>query len=174
MDAQTYSAGDCRKMSVSEKIEFLHLVHTEEISLWDDDGNENEIWKDYDAVQDELLARPEVLDCGDILHVMRIFDDGCFELSWQLNLAKILTRSCLYHGKERIALYLRHLEEVPSGGRFHGWHIPMGWLAGDENLPVFKAALEEQSPETKETILTILADMDLPPEKRAELDAVLN
>ena len=110
MDVKNYNAGDYQMMCVSEKINFLHKVHKEEISLWDDDGNDNEIWKDYHTVQDELLNHPEMLNCEGLLHIMKIFDDDCFEISWQFHLAEMLYFNCVYYGKSRIVFYLQHLK----------------------------------------------------------------
>ncbi len=170
---QNYSVGDYQTMSTAEKIDFLHKVHTEEISLWDDDGNENEIWKDYDTVQDELLCHPEMLDCEDVLHIMRIFDDDCFELSWQLNLAKMLCRSCQHDGKNRTAFYLRHLQEVPPNGRLHGWHFPIQLLLEEKSFELLKEAVREQTTETKKIVLQILDGIEIYQAARDELRALI-
>lgn len=159
MGLENYSVGDYQTMSVSEKIEFMHKVHREEISLWDDDGNENEIWNDFHAVKDELWEQAEMLDSEDILQMMRMFDDDCFELSWQLNLAKMAARNCIHNGKGRIAFYLQHLQEIPSNGRFHGCHFVIKWFVEDDFL-TFKEAVQEQSPEIKKLILQILDDIE--------------
>ena len=103
MDAANYQAGDYQTMCISEKIEFLQKVHKEEISLWDDDGDETEIWKDFDRVQTEFLEHPEMLGCEDVLHLMKIFDDDCFEITWQFHLAEMLYRNCVHYGKNRIS-----------------------------------------------------------------------
>lgn len=163
MGERGYCPGDYQTMCTSEKIEFLHKVHTEEISLWDDDGNDNEIWNDYHALQEELLNQPEILNCEELLHLMKIFNDDCFELSWQLNLSKILCRNCLYYGKERIAFYLQHLEEVPSNGRLHGWHFPIQWLLNEKSFALLKEAVQAQTTEIKETISNILNDINVCP-----------
>lgn len=159
MGVQNYGAGDYRTMCVSEKIDFLHKVHTEEISLWDDDGNDNEIWDDYHVVQEELMLHSEILTCEDLLHIMRIFDDDCFELSWQGNLIRILYRNCAYYGKDRLAFYLQHLEEVPLNGRFHGWRIALRWFMNEKDFPILQEAIQEQTIENKKLVLQILDDI---------------
>lgn len=159
----SYQPGDYQTMTLSEKIDFLHRVHTEEVSLWDEDGNDNELWNDYHTIQEELLDHPEIFDFEDILHIMKNFDDGCFELSWQLNLARMLFRSISHKGKSGIAFYIRHLQAVPENGRFHGWHIPFQWLMEEETFPDLKKVLQEQNPkdtEIKKMVLQILDDID--------------
>lgn len=170
---QNYHAGDYQRMCVSEKIDFLHKVHREEISLWDDDGNDNEIWDDYHTVQNELLDHPEILNCEDVLHIMRIFDDGCFEISWQFNLAKILCRNCVYYGKSRIAFYLQNLQEIPLNGRFHGCHFPMRWLMDKAYFPLLKEAIQEQTIETKKLVLQILDGIKDYQAEKDELRAII-
>ena len=167
MDVKNYNAGDYQMMCVSEKINFLHKVHKEEISLWDDDGNDNEIWKDYHTVQDELLNHPEMLNCEGLLHIMKIFDDDCFEISWQFHLAEMLYFNCVYYGKSRIVFYLQHLNEIPENGRFHGWHFPIQWLMGEKSFLLFKEAVQEQTKETKKIVLQILDGIN---EYQAEKD----
>lgn len=174
MDVQNYNAGDYQMMCVSEKIDFLYKVHKEEISLWDDDGNDNEIWDDYHTVRNELLDHSEILNCEDVLHIMRIFDDGCFEISWQFNLAKMLCRNCVYYGKSRIAFYLQNLQEVPLNGRFHGWHFPIRWLMDKEYFPLLKEAIQEQTIETKKLVLQILDGIEEYQAEKDELRAIID
>ncbi len=173
MGVRNYNVGDYQKMSISEKIDFLHKVHREEISLWDDDGNDNEIWNDYHTVQKELLDHSEVLGCEDILHIMKIFEDDCFELSWQLNLAKMLYNNCVYYGKNRIAFYLQHLLEIPLNGRFHGWHFPVQWFLGEETFPLLKEAIQEQTIETQKLVGQILDDIEVYQAEKDELKAAM-
>lgn len=169
MSDQNYQPGDYKAIALSEKIDFLHRVHTEEVSLWDEDGNDNDIWKDYHIVQDELLNHPEVFGFEDILHIMKIFDDDCFELSWQLNLARMVSCSISYKGKSGIDFYLRNLQAVPANGRFHGWHFPVQWLIAEETFSDLKEALQEQTPEIKKIILQILDGIDEYEDEKKEL-----
>lgn len=173
MDVEHYNAGDYQMMCVSEKIDFLHKVHKEEISLWDDDGNDNEIWKDYHIVQDEFLHHSEILNCEDLLHIMKIFDDGCFEISWQFHLATMLYCNCVHYGKKRIAFYLQHLQEIPLNGRFHGWHFPIQWLMDEKSFPLLKEAIQEQTTETQKLVLQILDGMEAYPAEKEELKAII-
>lgn len=173
METQGYGVGDYRRMGIAEKIDFLCKVHREEISLWDDDGNDNEIYNDYHAVQEELLDHPEMLGCEDVLHIMKSFDDGCFELTWQFNLATMVFRNCLYYGKSRIVFYLQHLQEVPSSGRFHGWHFPVQWLLGEESFSVLKEAVLEQTPEVRKLVAEILDGIDVCQAEKEELKAAI-
>ncbi|MCI8565068.1 MAG: hypothetical protein HFI39_01915 [Lachnospiraceae bacterium] len=174
MDVSNYKVGDCKKMCVSEKIDFLHKVHTEEISLWDDDGNDNEIWNDYHMVQDEFLQHAELLHCEDVLHIMKIFDDDCFEISWQFHLAVMLYRNCVHYGTNRIAFYLQHLQEIPSNGRFHGWHFPIQWLMDEKSFLLLKEAVQEQTAETKKLVSQILDGIETHPEEKEQLRALLD
>ena len=173
MEAESYGVGDYQKMDIAEKIDFLCKVHREEISLWDDDGNDNEIYNDYFAVQNELLEHSEVLGCEDVLHIMRIFDDDCFEITWQFHLATMIFRNCLHYGKSRIVFYLQHLEEVPLNGIFHGWHFPVQWLMGGDSFSVFKEAAGEQEPKVQKLVSEILDDIDIYQTEKEELKAVL-
>lgn len=173
MSVYNYNVGDYQTMSVSEKIDFLHKVHKEEISLWDDDGNDNEFWNDYHTVQDELLNHSEVLDCEDVLHIMKIFDDDCFEISWQFHMAQMLYKNGVHYGKDRIAFYLQHLQEVPINGRYHGWHFPVQWFMGEESFHLLKEAVQGQTPETKELVLQILEDIEIHQTERDELREII-
>ncbi len=173
MDVKNYNARDYQMMCVSEKINFLHKVHKEEISLWDDDGNDNEIWKDYHTVQDELLNHPEMLNCEGLLHIMKIFDDDCFEISWQFHLAEMLYFNCVYYGKSRIVFYLQHLNEIPENGRFHGWHFPIQWLMGEKSFLLFKEAVQEQTKETKKIVLQILDGINVYQAEKDQLKEII-
>ena len=168
-----YSIGDVWSMDLPGKIDFLHRVHTEEVSLWDEDGNDNEIWEEFHAVQQELLAHPERLGEEDLLHIMRIFDDDCFELSWQLNLAKLVYNNCLYYGGERMRVYLRHLNEVPPNGRLHGWHFPVQWFLDEKTFPAFQEAVREQPEEVQQAVLGILEGIQVYPAEKEELKAMI-
>jgi len=138
MEHQNYKAGDYQTMSIAEKIDFLHKVHREEIFLSDEDGNDNEIDTDFHCVQEELRKHPEMFCCEDLLHIMKIFDDDCFEISWQYHLSSMVYGNCRYYGKDRISFYLQHLQEVPVNGRFHGWHFPIQWLMDERSFPMLR------------------------------------
>lgn len=167
-------AGDRQTMSVPEKIDFLHKVHREEISLWDDDGSDNEIFNDYHAVENELLDHPESIQCEDLLRLLKIFDDDCFEISWQFHLSKMVFYNCCRYGRPRIAFYLQHLPDVPAGGRFHGWHFPIQWLLEGTTFPDFKAAVQEQPEEIRHLVAGVLDKVGIYPEARDELKAIVN
>ena len=174
MGEQNYNVGDYQTMSIAEKIDFLYKVHREEIFISDEDGNDNEFYNDYHSVQDELLEHSEILCCEDILHIMKIFYDDCFEVSWQFHLASMVFSNCQYYGKDRISFYLQHLQEVPSNGRFHGWHFPVQWLMDEQTFPMLKEAIQEQTEEIQKLILEILGDIDIYPAQKEELKALIN
>ena len=159
METQDYRVGDYLMMGAAGKIEFLCRVHKEEISLWDDDGDDNEFYNDYHAVQEELLDHPEMLDCEDVLHIMKIF--------------KMVFENCLYYGKDRIVFYLRHLQEVPLNGRFHGWHFPVQWLLAEESFPALKEAVLEQAPEVQKLVSEILDGIDTDQVEKEELKTAM-
>lgn len=174
MSRYDYSVGDYTAMNIKEKIEFLHLVHQNKISLWDENGNDNDIWNDYHAVQDELLHHPEQFELEDILRIMRNLDDDCFEITWQFHLAQMIFRGIMCQGENGIDFFLKNLREVPEKGRFHGWHFPIQWLLEEESYPILKEVLHKQTPKTKEIIMQILDGIEIYQKEKEELIELLN
>ena len=167
---QVYKAGDYKQMTNSEKIDFMYKVHCGEISIFEEGGYDfSDAGTDFFVVEDEFIAHPESLESEDILHILRIFNDGCFEITWQFHMATMVFKNCAYYGKSRICFYLEHLQEVPENGRFHGWHFPIQWLMGEETFSVLKEAVLEQTEQTKEILLQILDEIDVYETEKEEL-----
>lgn len=142
-------------MTVLEKIEYMHKVQKGEISIFDDNGFDNADFEKYHSILDEFRFHPDTLDCDALLQIMRMFDDNCFELSWQLILAKIVVLNCEYYGKERFGFYLDNLNEVPKNGRYHGWETTIKMMSNELN-DIFKEALKDKSEEVKNLVHNIL------------------
>jgi len=142
-------------MDVLEKIEYMHRVQKGEISLFDDKGFDNEDFEKYCSILDDFRFHPDCLDCDGLLHIMRIFDDCCYELSWQYALVQMVVLNCKYYGKDRFSFYLDHLNEVPEGGRFHGWNMTMKMMSNELN-DIFEEALMTKSDDIKNIVHNIL------------------
>jgi len=127
-----YCADAYKTMTLHDKIEFLHKVHIGEISLFDEYGNDNEIFNDYHEVQNELRKHPELFHLNDILRLISILDDDCFEITWQYNLAVMIFKIVVFNGKDGVNFFLQHLSDVPKNGHLHGWHFPIQWLIADD------------------------------------------
>lgn len=155
-----YQPGDYKTMTISEKIDFLHKVHIEEISLFDENGNCNDIFNDFHNVEDELLHNPEQFSLDDILHMMTILDDDCFELTMNLNLIKMIYWAAVKKGETGVQFFLKNLQQIPENGRSDGLYFPIQWIISDEDdiYCVFKNALKNQNNEIKTLILQTIED----------------
>jgi len=167
-----YKRGDYKSMSMSEKIEFMHQVCTDKISFWGEDYDYSEAGDDFLELQKELYEHPEMLTEKDIPELMRIFDDHCYELSWQQKLSKILWNNLSEFGKDRMEVYLQNLQSVPEDGRLHGWQFPITWLTlydTPEAFEAFRQAVLSQNEEVKKIVKEILQGTEVESENRTKL-----
>ena len=135
------------------------------LDLWGDDGDFSDAGEDYHKLQDELSAHPETLCEQDLLHIMSIFDDSCYELSWQNALARILARNMIFFGEDRMCVYLDALDTVPTGGRYHGWKVTVQMLLTQKDAAaVFERTVMSRPVEVKALVAEILQSIkaDIP------------
>ena len=74
-----YEAGTYQYMTLREKMNFLDGVHTDNIPLFDEDGDDMDTSDDYYAIRDEFLNHPEQFSLNDIL--VFFWNAGWFLLS---------------------------------------------------------------------------------------------
>jgi hypothetical protein len=125
---------------------------------------------DFLLLQDELRKHPESIAEDDLLRIMKIFNDSCYELSWQMTLSEILTINLIYFGETRMKLYLENLNLVPEGGRFHGWRCPVQMLIADKEASVvFEKVALSQTDEVKKVLGGILQSLNIDSELKDKL-----
>lgn len=157
-----YQRNDYKKKSMPEKIEFMRQIHSGELDFWGEDYDYSEAGDDFLLLQDELRDDPESISEEDMLLMMKIFNDRCFELSWQHCLTEILAGNLIHFGGERMKLYLANLNSVPESGRMHGWKFVVQMLLSDEgSICEFEKAALSQSSEIKTALSEIIQGINI-------------
>lgn len=157
-----YKKDDYKQMTMPEKIEFMRQIHSGELDFWGDDYDYSEAGDDFLLLQDELREDPTSISEEDMLLIMKIFNDKCFELSWQHCLIDILAGNLIHFGEDRMKLYLANLDLVPEGGRMHGWKYTIQMLLSDkDSVGVFEKAALSQSAEVKNVLSEIIEDINI-------------
>ena len=59
-------------MTLKEKMDFLGGVHTNNVPLFDEDGDDMDTFDDYTAIRDEFLNHPEQFSLNNILDMIDI------------------------------------------------------------------------------------------------------
>lgn len=153
-----YRRGTYKSMSLQEKMDFLDGVQKEFIPIFDDDGMDMDTLVDFWDIQKEFAETPQMFATEDMVTLLHMFDDECFEITMMHELARIICRIAVHYGKEGICFLLEHLDEVPKEGRWHGYVRVTQFLMAGEDYFLLKEAVTQCTQPGRELLLAILSD----------------
>lgn len=160
---EDYEAGTYETMSLKEKMDFLDGVHTDNIPLFDEDGDDMETSDDYYAIRDEFLNHPEQFSLDDISAFLELLDDSCYQPSFMDTVTEIIHNIVRHYEVEGVVYLLSHLHEVPEKGYEFGLFVNICRLIKDDTTYQFmKEALASVPSDTVKLIERILDGRDMP------------
>lgn len=160
---QAYEAGTYQSMTLQEKMDFFDGVHTDNVPLWDEDGDEMDTLEDYNSIREEFLNHPEQFSLKDIHVFMEMLDDSCYQPSYMDTVTKIIHNIACFYQSEGVAYLLSHLQEVPERGRMFGWSVTIHLLIRDDAAYAWmKESLKTLTPDALRLLHCILSGKDLP------------
>jgi len=152
-----YEAGTYQSMTLTEKMDFFDGIHTDNVPLFDEDGDEMNTFDDYDAIRDEFLDHPEQFALDNILDFMEMLDDSCYQPSFMDTIVKIIHNIVRFYQLEGVTYLLSHLNQVPRRGYEYGLFWSVRYLINDENVyPIVKESLGQIRSKEREFVLQIL------------------
>ncbi len=158
-----YEAGTYQYMTLREKMNFLDGVHTDNIPLFDEDGDDMDTSDDYYAIRDEFLNHPEQFSLNDILVFFEMLDDSCYQPSFMDNITAIIHNIARYYQLEGVKFLLAHLSEVPRRGYMFGLFVNVQLLIKDDvTYQLMKEAVKLAAPDTIMLLRKILSGEDMP------------
>lgn len=158
-----YEAGTYQYMTLREKMNFLDGVHTDNIPLFDEDGDDMDTSDDYYAIRDEILNHPEQFSLNDILVFFEMLDDSCYQPSFMDNITAIIHNIARYYQLEGVKFLLAHLSEVPRRGYMFGLFVNVQLLIKDDvTYQLMKEAVKLAAPDTIMLLRKILSGEDMP------------
>lgn len=158
-----YKAGTYKSMTLEEKMDFFDGIHTDNVPLFDEDGDDMDTFYDYCAIEDEFLKHPKQFTLNNILDFMEMLDDDCYQPSFMNTIIKIIHNIVRFYQLEGVIYLLSHLHEVPSRGYVYGLFWSVRYLIKDNSVyPLVKEALAQISPNDSEFVLQILEGTDMP------------
>lgn len=158
-----YEAGTYKSMTLKEKMRFFDGIHTDNIPLFDEDGDDMDTSDDYYAIRDEFLNHPEQFSLNDILEFFKMLDDACYEPSFMDTITEIIHNIARHNQLEGAVFLLSHLHEVPRRGCEFGLFVNIYRLIKDDlTYPFMKDAVRLVNLETVGLIHKILSGNDLP------------
>lgn len=155
-----YRRGTYQSMSLQEKMEFLEGVQQEFIPIFDEDGCDMDTWMDFHSIQQEFKENFQMFTLDNMVTLMHMLDDECFELDMMHQLVIIIRRIAVHNGTEGIVFLLEHFNEVPKKGLWHGQYRLMQWLMVEEYFPLLKEAVSQCAPTGREQLSAILEAHD--------------
>lgn len=158
-----YEAGTYQSMTLEEKMDFFDGVHTDNIPLFDEDGDDMDTFDDYHAIKDEFLEHPEQFALSSILDFMEMLDDDCYQPSFMDSIIRIICNIVRYYRLDGVVYLLSNLRKVPARGYEYGLFWSVRCLIADDFLyPLVKEALTQISTADSEFVLQILEGKDMP------------
>ncbi len=138
-----YKKGDYKSMSLEEKINFFDGIHTDNVPMFDEDGNDTlgTLW-DYGELTKEFIEHPEMFSVNDISKFLEMLDDNCYQPSFMDDTIKVIRSIIRFYGKDGAVYFLTHLSEVPEHGVQYGLSDSLRYLICDDiTFPFLKEAL---------------------------------
>ncbi len=139
-----YKKNTYKTMSLQEKIDFFDGIHTNNVPMFDENGNS--IWTlwDYNEICKEFIQYPEMFSVTDISKFLDMLDDNCEEPSFMDDTLKVIRSIIRYQGKAGAVFLLNHLFDVPEHGKEYGLFDSLRYLIVDDAAyPYLKEALIE-------------------------------
>lgn len=163
-----YEAGTYESMTLKEKMDFLDGVHTENIPLFDEDGDDMDTADDYYSIRDEFLEQPEQFSLNDILSFLEMLDDSCCQPSFMETITKIIHNIVRHYQQEGVVFLFSNLNKVPEKGIRFGLFVNIYLLIKDDMTYQFiNDAIGSVPSDTVGLIHKLLSGKDMPevPEK---------
>lgn len=158
-----YKAGTYKSMTRKEKMDFFDGVHTDNVPLFDEDGDDMDTLDDYYAIQEEFLNHPEQFSLNDILAFIEMLDDSCYQPSFMDTITKVIHQIVRFYQLEGVVFLLSHLHEVPRRGYEFGLFVTIRRIMNDDiTYPLMAEALSVITPDTLKLIQKILNGRDMP------------
>lgn len=158
-----YEAGTYESMTLNERIAFLDGIHTNNIPLFDEDGDDMETADDYYSIRDDFLNHPEQFSLNDIPAFLEMLDDSCYQPSFMETVTTIIHNIARHYQSDGVVFLLSHLQEVPRRGYGCGlFGIVYRLIKDDATYPFMKTAIGLVSSDTLNLLHRIFAGTDMP------------
>ena len=152
-----YRRGTYESMSLQEKMDFLDGVQKEFIPIFDKNGNDMDTECDFFSIQKEFKENPQMFTMENMVALMHMLDDECFEPDMMHQLVIMIRRIAVYYETKGICFLLEHFYEVPKEGMWYGHFRIMQSLMNEEYYPLLKKAVMQCAQTGREQLLAILA-----------------
>ena len=128
-----YKKNTYQSMSLEEKIDFFDGIHTDNVPLFDENGNDTlgTLW-DYGEISKEFIQHPEIFSLEDISKFIDMLDDNCYQPSFMDDTLKVIRSIIRFQGKDGVIFLLTHLSDVPEQGKEYGLCDSLRYLIVDD------------------------------------------
>ncbi len=153
-----YKKNTYRTMSLEEKIDFFDGIHTDNVPMFDENGNDTigTLW-DYGEICKEFIQHPEMFSLTDISRFMEMLDDNCYQPSFMDDTLKVIRSIIRHYGKDGAAFLLTHLSDVPERGKEYGLCYSLRYLIVDDvTYPYLREAVMLVGPSVQKFVCQII------------------
>lgn len=152
-----YKMNTYQSMSLEEKINFFDGIHTDNVPMFDENGNDIGTLWDYGHITKEFIQHPEMFSLADISKFIDMLDDDCYQPSFMDDALKVIRSIIRYQGKDGAIYFLLHLSDVPEQGKEYGLCDSLRYLIVDDvAFPFLKEALMSVEPSVQELVRQII------------------
>lgn len=155
---KNYKKNTYQSMSLEEKIDFFDGIHTDNVPMFDENGNDTlgTLW-DYNEIRKEFIQHPEMFSLADISKFIDMLDDDCYQPSFMDDTLKVIRSIIRHQGKDGAVYLLLHLSDVPERGKEYGLSDSLRYLIVDDvTFPFLKEALMLVEPSVQEFVRQII------------------
>lgn len=153
-----YKKDTYQSMSLVEKIDFFDGIHTDNVPMFDENGNDT-LWTlwNYGEICKEFIQHPEMFSVTDISKFIDMLDDDCYQPSFMDDTLKVIRSIIRFHGKDGAIYLLSHLSDVPERGQEYGLCDSLCYLIADDiTFPYLKEAIPLTDASVRDLLTRIL------------------
>lgn len=137
-----YKRNTYQLMSLDEKINFFDGIHTDNVPMFDENGNDLWTLWDYGELYKEFIEHPEMFSIADISKFIEMLDDNCYQPSFMDDTLKVIRSIIRFRGVDGAVFLLLHLNDVPERGKEYGLYRSLRYLIVDDvTYPFLKEAV---------------------------------
>jgi len=155
---KNYKKNTYLSMSLEEKIDFFDGIHTDNVPMFDENGNDTlgTLW-DYSEISKEFIRKPEMFSLTDISKFLDMLDDNCYQPSFMDDTLKVIRSIIRYYKTDGAVYLLNNLSKVPERGKQYGLCDSLRYLiVDDEAFPYLKEAAAQTDGSARELLRGIL------------------
>jgi len=144
---------------IYEIIEFMRKIFTEEILMFDENGDDwSPEYEKYVKLEEYLIKHPEFFILESIPKLLELFNDFSYSINVMDSYTNIVSNIIIYYKEEGVHEYFNNIDIVTPRGRLYGKYMVVRNLLHDD-YELLENAIMKEDIRIKEAAKKIIKEM---------------